>query len=337
MIIDRTAGVTPTRFADRRLRQEIGALIGKADRDDMLRTFLWVSECRIAEEVCTAWKNHLDGLEREFQEADRRRAATGSPTWRTDTRDAITKACHLTSSTLAATLQQELNEAVAAHKECTQVLYLLSCRLGRTPTARVPDTDAAGFPRLDGLAVLRDQLVGAVSRLENLLGQDHETLHDLALQEFHRRQSAHSDSSVPLHSIDSMPASEFVSLVESLLDRAQFRTTRPGGANSKALISAVCPDGHTIVFVAHRVRGPRGWPPEPAEQMSATDVHTARLLGERGDPNLVVVVTNGGFSAPARRYAAEHDLHLLDRSDLQRWAEWQDPLTCFDDCGQDAA
>lgn len=54
VIIDRAAGVTPARFTDRALRQKIGGIIGKETRDDMLRAFLWVSECQIAEETCNA-------------------------------------------------------------------------------------------------------------------------------------------------------------------------------------------------------------------------------------------------------------------------------------------
>ncbi|MET8134141.1 hypothetical protein ABZV24_19665 [Streptomyces sp. NPDC005251] len=106
MMIDRAAGVTPTRFVDRGLRQEIGGLIGKATRDDMLRTFLWVSECQIAQEICEAWEKFISSLDREVRDANSLKAATDRTySWVPDSRDEITKDCHDASSALLAELQ----------------------------------------------------------------------------------------------------------------------------------------------------------------------------------------------------------------------------------------
>ncbi|MGC4986662.1 restriction endonuclease [Streptomyces sp. DT193] len=338
MIIDRAAGVTPTRFVDRGLRQEIGGFIGKATRDDMLRTFLWVSECQIAQEICTAWEELITSLDNESRDADCRRAATERPpSWRADSRDEIAKDCHQASSALLAELRSEIPEARQAHRECTQVLYQLSSRLGQAVTNPVPVTDSAGTPLLDTLTPLRDQLAAATERLKSLVAQDREKLHDLAVQESYRRQSTGSNSSVPLKDIDAMPPSEFIGLVETLLQRDGFRTARPDGASEEFHVLAVCPQGHTFVFNSHRVRGPQGWKPEPAAQITTPSLHAARLVAERRKPDVFVVITNGGFSEPARRYADEHAMCLVDRRSLQRWAEWEEPMECVEDHEQGVA
>lgn len=338
VMIDRAAGVTPTRFVDRGLRREIGGLIGKATRDDMLRTFLWVSECQIAQEICEAWEKHISILDRELQDADQRQAATARPySWMGDTRDEITKACHQASSALLAELRVEGAEARQAHQESTQVLYRLTSRIGRSLTKYVPVPDSSGAPLLDTLAPLREQLLEATARLKALMAQNREEMHDLAVQEGYRRQSASSSSSVPMDNIDSMSPSEFTDLVETLLQRDGFQVARPSGAGAELQISATCPRGHTLLFSTHRVRGPQGWKPEPAAHVSTPSLHTARLVAERQEPDVLAVVTNGNFSEPARRYANEYDMYLMERHSLQRWAEWEEPMECCEDHEQDVA
>lgn len=304
----------------------------------MLRTFLWVSECQIAQEICEGWEKHVQGLDRELQDADQRQAATGRPhAWMADSRDEITKDCHQASSSLLSELRVESAEARQAHRECTRVLYQLSAQLGQPTAKRVPIADPSGTPLLDALAPLRQQLVAATERMRALVAQDREELHDLAVQEDHRRQSASGSSSVSLHDIDSMSASKFIDLVEKLLQRDGFQTARIDWAGAELLISATCPRGHSFLVSPHRVRGPHGWKPEPAEDVSTPSLHAVRLVAEHREPDVFVVVTNGGFSAPARRYAKEHDMCLLSRRGLRRWAEWEEPMECVEEHEQGAA
>lgn len=304
----------------------------------MLRTFLWVSECQIAQEICEAWEKFISSLDREVRDANSLKAATDRTySWVPDSRDEITKDCHDASSALLAELQSEIAEARQAHRECTQVAYQLSSRLGQPLAKRVPVADSAGVLLLDTLAPLRDQLTAATKRLAALVAQDRDELHDLALQENYRRQCAGSSSSVPMNGIDSMSPSEFISLVETLLQRDGFQTALPGGTGAEFLVSATCPRGHTFLFNGHHVRGPHGWKPEPAVQISAPSLHSLHLLAEGRTYDGFVVVTNGGFSEPARRYANEHDMCLLNRRGLRRWAEWEEPMECVEDHERDVA
>ncbi|WP_138909247.1 restriction endonuclease [Streptomyces chryseus] len=338
MIIDRAAGVTPTRFVDRGLRKEIGRLIGAASRDTMLRAFLWVSECQIAQEICEEWEAHASQLDRELRDAVERQAATVAPSysWIADSRDQITKGCHEASSALVVKLEDESAEARQAHQECTQVLFELSCQLGQRGTQTLPVADSCGTPLLDTLGPLREQLDASRKRFAALVAQDREELHELAILEESRQRSADRGSSVSLHRIDASPSSEFVDLVKSLLERDGFQTRCPGGVGSEVLVLATCREGHTSLVRVHHVRGTEGWKPEPTE-MSTPKLHAALLVAKQHGADDVTVVTNRDFSRPARRYADEHDMSLLDRNDLQRWAVWGQSMICSDDLEEDVA
>ncbi|MEV5982876.1 restriction endonuclease [Streptomyces sp. NPDC052114] len=302
----------------------------------MLRTFLWASECQIADEVRGTWKRHLAVLEREVEEADRRRASTARLQWGADRRDKVAQECHQVASALLDQLEDELQEAREAHAECGDVLFKMTARLGRPSGLQVPACDAAGTPLLETLSPLREQLNAATARLEALILRDREKLHDLAVQEDSRLQSSDSHSSVALEDIDSMSPSQFVDLVERLLQRDGFQTARPDELGSATFVSAACPKGHTLLFSAHRVDGPRGWQPEPPANVGAPTLHAMRLAAGRHERDLVVI-TNGGFSGPARRYAAEHGMNQWSRRVLQRWAEWEETLECGASHEQDAA
>ncbi|MFF1593073.1 restriction endonuclease [Streptomyces sp. NPDC058286] len=319
------------------LRQKIGGIIGKGTRDEMLRAFLWVSECQIAEETCSAWEGHLRVLSRELEDADRRKAATARSHWEPERRDEITQACHRVSSALVTELQRESDEAREAHAESAQVLFQLTSQLGRPSARKLPVTDATGTPLLETLVPLREQLAAAGIRLEELMHHHRAELHELAVQEEFRRQSSSSGSSVTLSDIDSMSPSRFVRLVERLLQRDGFETERPEGPGAITTVSAACPEGHSFLFSTHLVRGPQGWRPDPPADVGVPRLHAARTAAGSRERDLIVI-TNGGFSRPARRYAREHDLELISRPGLQRWAEWEEPVHCTEHgCDQDVA
>jgi hypothetical protein len=337
VIIDRTAAVTPTRFRDGGLRRHVGDLLGKATRDDMLRTFLWASECQIAREVCAAWSEHLQMLDCEWQDATDRKEETRPPYWGQDQRDQVTQGCHQAATSLLAALAAERAEARQAHQECTQVLDQLTHHFGYEPE-EVPAADTAGAPLLDSLTPLRQQLHAARSRLTALIGKDRDTLHDLALQEASRRQNLGKDTSTSLAAIGRMSPAAFVDVVEAMLQRDGFTTTRPGAAGTRHLVLGTYSCGDTTLMSTHHTKGHIGSSPVPATTVGVPALHSVQVAADRLDHvGLIVAVTNGHFSAPARRYAGDKEMVLLDRSDLERWAEWQYPLACCDDSARDAA
>ncbi|MGK5546692.1 restriction endonuclease [Streptomyces sp. URMC 127] len=339
-MIDRNAGVTPSRYADSGLRKAVGELIGRADRDDMLRALILVSECRMAQDIGDAWAAHAAMLEREVKEAKRRADGTKQPPgYGFDTRNPVDKAAHQASNRLREELTRELREAREAHQECVSTLEKNTYILGYVPAE--PASGSLLEPDLlDAMAVLRDQLRSARQRVGEIMDRDRADLHDLAFQEEYRRSSAGAEAPVRLRDIDRMAPGAFADLVEQLLRRDGYPTHRPAAARAERMITANV-SGGPVTFFAHRVDGSRGsamaWAAGPAGDIGTPDLHRMHRLAAQCTDQPLVVVTNGGFSRPAQRYAAQHGIGLLGRDLLLRWAEWQEPLDVTEPSDQNAA
>ncbi|MGW6637875.1 restriction endonuclease [Streptomyces cyaneofuscatus] len=86
-----------------------------------------------------------------------------------------------------------------------------------------------------------------------------------------------------------------------------------------------CDSGHTsgrrvVVQCKHSGTSGRSMAPNALHSLNGTarQVHKA---------DVVIAVTNGGFSERGREFAGEQGLHLIDRAALQRWATWGRPVT----------
>ncbi|MEU5431443.1 hypothetical protein AB0H73_38375 [Streptomyces olivoreticuli] len=222
----------------------------------MLRTFLWVSECRIAQDLCDAWAAHVAMVQRELEEAERRKRGTERrSSFAPDSRDAVAQRCHQISSRLAARLEREALEAEQAQQECATVVHEISSQLGR-PLAGRPWPEPLQGLFLDSLVPLREQLGAAQRRVAELVARDRDVLHDLAVQEDCRRRSAAAESTVSLPDIDAMAPSAFVDLVEALLERDGYRTQRPTGTGAERLIVATNASDDSMIVSAQHVEGP---------------------------------------------------------------------------------
>ncbi|MCF3105349.1 restriction endonuclease [Streptomyces roseoverticillatus] len=305
----------------------------------MLSALVRVIECRIAQELCDAWAAHLALVKQEVGEAERRIAGTKvSPGYGPDPRTSVTRGAHRAGSRLLKGLRPEALEARQAQKECATAVDDLTANLGEPLDEPEVNGRVQGAFVLDSLAPLRDQLRAAQQRFDRLMAQDRALLHDLALQEGYRRSSEGHAASIPLRAVDSMAQGAFADLVEALLRRDGYQTQRPAGAGADHLIMASQADCSLIVS-ALRVDGPDTWrlDPKPADDITTLALHGVRHLTTQRAAEHLVVVTNGGFSLPARRYAAKHRIVLLGRDLLQRWAEWQEPFEFTDRCEQETA
>lgn len=335
-MIDRTAAVAPLRYADKTLRKEIGDLIGKADRDDMLAILLWAGECRIADHVTTGWKEHVSELEREADEAERRKSRTDR--WGMYSvygqRDQVVIGCHETAAELHVQLESELAEAREALAECERGRFEISCHMGRSLRRRDARQKAQGFD-LDALAPLRHQLRDAHERLTQLLDQDRAILHELALAEASRLQSVETGGGAGLGAIDEMDLGAFTQLIRDLLTRdgwtfAEESISRPGA------FLACTPAGRTAVISCLHL-GKAGFREEPEGTAPASQLQRAHHAASQAGADAVVVVANGRFSYPAQRYASAHQVVLVDRKHLKRWSEWQQPIDLDGDCARGSA
>ncbi|MFJ9777149.1 restriction endonuclease [Kitasatospora sp. NPDC101157] len=323
MIIDRAARVVPPPHANKAISRTMGDLIGKADRDDMLAALLWTGECRIAQRVATGWHQHADRLGREKEESARRKGPvytyyfTLADQWRAR----IPKACQDAAGALHEQIASELEEADEAVAECEQALFELTRWLGLSLDDRQAAQRSRGFV-LDELAPLDDQLQQARERLAQLLADDREKLHELALQDRYQRQHAATNAKNSLADIDRMAPEVFAQLVQDLLE-AEGCTALDTWTEETSTIVMRTAGGHTVAFSAHHLA-------EPAfgskRNLPLAALRRARHAAAQGGAEAVVIAVNGHLTLPAYRYAEANPVILLERGDLEAWAVWGRPL-----------
>ncbi|MFE9468766.1 restriction endonuclease [Streptomyces virginiae] len=309
MIIDRDANVTPHRYEHAVVRKEMGRLIARADKDDLLACLLWTGECRIAETICKAWEDHAAWLCKEMDEA-KHRSQSRFFHW-----DQVSIDCRAAASDIQESLEIELVEAKQALAEATLLSSEISGHFGLDLEARAQAEKARGYT-LDTLAILRNQLEQAQSRLADLLAQDRRRLHDLAITESFKRRA---ERTLTLTQIDQMSATAFRELVQRLLANDGHPVVTAG----HSLLASVGSGRRISITVKHVRRSQAGGLPNDA--VGTFVLHKAYRAAVSADTE-AIVVTNGTITQPALRYAAANQVRLIDRSKLQRWAEWGEPM-----------
>ncbi|MFJ3673592.1 restriction endonuclease [Streptomyces sp. NPDC090106] len=127
-----------------------------------------------------------------------------------------------------------------------------------------------------------------------------------------------------LGQLDAMHHSVFEGAVRDLLARdGAHDALRCGGRGDLgADVKGHDPLGRLwVIQCKHRSKGPAG---------SAVGTPDLQTLNGTGRPvhggDVVVLVTNGRISAPARDFALQQRLHLVDRQVLEQWAQGRRPL-----------
>jgi hypothetical protein len=105
------------------------------------------------------------------------------------------------------------------------------------------------------------------------------------------------------------------------LEEDESVTRRNGGARDLgADVIAHTPDGRKIVFQCkHRRPGSRPIGSQAMQTLNGTarPVHQA---------DIVIAITNGSFTTPARQLAADQNIHLLWGHSLRKWTTGGTPL-----------
>ncbi|MER5747165.1 restriction endonuclease [Streptomyces sp. NPDC002225] len=307
MIIDRKAGITPNRYQSYHLRRTIGRRIGRADRDDMLRALLWMSEVRVASDLTAEWRELHRKLDRETTAAEGRRSRNS---W--DTSDQVGESTRAVAKDLADELWSERYEAREALKECERVAEKISGRLGMDHSDERTDLRAV-------LSVFKDQLQLANERLSDLLAKDKAQLHGLAELEQHRRALG-ARTGVTLEQLDKMDRQEFDRVIEDALERSGFKVT----FNGPAVLEVSRGTGTGLVICANSQN------PDCDQKIDVEQVVNVQRLAEEREVGTVLLVSNlRYFSHPAYRLLQElkPDITGIQRFELQRWIEWGMPLS----------
>ncbi|OIV39438.1 hypothetical protein BIV57_00970 [Mangrovactinospora gilvigrisea] len=318
MIIKQLGKIRPHRYADKDFRHLLGNDIGKATQDQLLASFIYTTEANYASAIVRTLHDHLQCVTREKTEATARQAAA-----MTDTPKPIADLCRAAAGRLADAAIEEITEAEQALSEAWAAFKAMKETFGNSIVRNHTETAAASGPsHFEMLMPLWSQYRDADARIETLLDADTEELHRIAMLDARRMAFIRSEASVILEQIHALHHSEFEQLAADLM-RDGYQVTRSGGGAGDlgADVIAQSPKGKVVVIQCkHRSAssGAIGSPDLQRLNGTARPVHNA---------DLVVAMTNGSFSLPARRFADSQKIHLIGARRLEQWATWGQPLT----------
>lgn len=308
VIIDRNAGVTPNRYETSSLRRTIGKRLGRADRDDVLSSFIWVAEVRLAEELTANWRDFCAQLSREMNDAETRQAKLS---WQFHD-DQVADRCRTYASKVADKLSDEHFEAQQALQQCHDIAEEVGGRLGLR-------TDRRGAPRGDtqiSLGIFHDQLEAAQARVGQVMGRYRQKSHELATLEEHQKQGTTTPT---LTELDAMTSDQFDEVLRQALRRSGFQTTDRGCKITEISRGTK----KELVYSAHVQK------PKYRETTDLRSMVRAQHVAEAAGFDAVWAITNLKFiSTPAKRHIEETapTVRLVQRPELQRWIQWEMPL-----------
>ncbi|MER0241694.1 restriction endonuclease [Streptomyces sp. HSW2009] len=316
MIIDRNARVVPPRYRDREVRRLMGDALGKADQADLLAAYLWVQEGAIGRRAHSELESLRDGLRSDIEALRKFKA---DPEFRGMSWE-FTRA-ELDAAFDSATVV--VSEAVA-HLE--GVLRVSAEALDEL--RRLPEEDLAPQYVPGGSNSLLNRIIECRNHIEPLQEQRSALVADLAAEldrladlDSRRLTFSQSDKSYTTEGIRRFDSKNFEILVSWLAYRDGMKIRRrTGGAGDLGADGIfLTPDGRRVVAQCKQTSTlpGRAIGSELVQRFNGTarPVHKA---------DVAVLVTNGTFSKPARDFASDHAIHLVDAEQLRKWATWGD-------------
>ncbi|GAA2418016.1 hypothetical protein GCM10010388_00950 [Streptomyces mauvecolor] len=263
----------------------------------------------MAGDVAAAWREFHREIDREYNEAERRRERLS---WQRS--DQVAIGCHKIAKELADKLWGERSEAEHALVQCKAIVEEFSARLGLS----INDEQSGSQDWRAALDVLSGQLVPAKQRLAKLLSKDQRKLYRLAELERRKRQVA-STPVTTIEQLDAMEQHEFDDAVRRAFESDGFHA-----ASLNPRILEISRDGVTGLVFCDHVR----FPAPDAQTDVRTIVTAQRLASERDDDSIVVISNLAYISRSANRHCADSSpaIELVQRPELQQWIEWGVPL-----------
>lgn len=307
--------VWPVRYRSAELRRYLGQLIGKADSDELLAAYFWVSEGRSAQVV-------LKDIAKDLK-------------WIRDWRD--NAEAHISSpepySQQWTYTRRELNDVVRSFIDrCNREILMLNTVEAKVSEQFIGLRDRFGTDLaphytptedespMDLIMDAWERTTGLCERFSDTIAKQNAAVVEVANLEKRRREFVASGRSVSDREIQQFDYLDFEDLTATLLRRDGLTVVREGGGprDHGADVIAVTPDGRRVVVQCKlRQRGPIG--PNVVYQVNGTarPVHNA---------DIPIIVTNSTFSAQATEFARSQDVYLVGDYGLRRWATWGDDL-----------
>ncbi|MFH9944424.1 restriction endonuclease [Streptomyces murinus] len=318
MIIDQDAAIAPPRFMDQDINEAQDRYLADADVDDMRAVYLWVTEGRLLLAMHKQVAKYSASVKTELDQAERRMR-----TFKQSTPTSFE--CTEVARKTAIKLRAEHFQAEKQRDQIAETWREMRNHFGMPAQIRelyLTGQDPEPSPLDEHIKLVR-ALPDAKDRIKQILADDRDLIHELAIREAEFIAFTKTDDSLSLDDIDAMDYAQFEFAVARLARRDGFTIERAGGGAGDlgADVIATCPDGTTRIVIQCKHGSRKTTVGSPAIQRlngTARPVHKA---------DHVVAVTNGSFSQPADKFARSQNIILIDRQLLGRWATWGTPLS----------
>lgn len=302
-------------YCNPQLNEAFRRHLSEASDDDLLASYLHWTEGRIALDSIVIADELTDRLMSDVEKLDKLSTPYKSP---------FTMAYLEAAADLRRSLERASEVGEGVSRKAKAIWRQLCQSTADDLRSRYQQGDQTHPDRsaVELLGPLRDQITKAQRDAQNALLRHRNEMHRLAILEGEMAVFLASDDSFSLDEIHGMTPYEFERMVSALARRDGLQVIRAGGGSRDlgADVIAITAGELRVVFQCkHRVAG--------AGKVGSPEIQTLNGTARpEHQADIVVAVTNGTFTKPAADFARSHDIHLLDRVDLRKWATWGDPL-----------
>lgn len=294
----------------------MGDALGKADQADLLAAYLWVQEGVMGRRGHSDLESMRDGLLRDIETLRKFKSDPEFQGLSWECTRAELDAAFDSASVAIGEEVAHLEEALRVSAEALESLR------------RLPNEDLA--PRyvpgsnnspLNTIIECRNQIEPLNKRHSVLVADLIAEVDRLADLDSRRLGFSQSDKSYTPERILRFDSKNFEILVAWLANRDGMKVIRRNGGAGDLGADGIflTPDGRRVVAQCKQTNTlpGRAIGSEPVQRFNGT----ARPVHEA---DIAVMVTNGTFSKPARDFASDHAIHLVDAEKLRKWATWGD-------------
>lgn len=267
---------------------------------------------------------HQEAVERELQEAHQREELKRlDDDWeeRLGVDPLMVPSSFHSDTQLLKALRDEAADVREAVCEVKQLWSEAADRFGLAPKIAGYSPGQTGPADVSAVAALSQRLGESRRRLTAAISR-HAVQASRDAHLFHRRVAyVNGAASVDMVEVRNMGHRAFEQMTARLMVRDGFRLIRAHGGSGDlgADVIAEGPAGQRIVIQCKHSsrRADVGTPELQRLNGTAVPVHGA---------DVVIMLTNTGFTTPGRQFAQTHGIHAMGYLALQKWATWGDPL-----------